>query len=368
MHVNQKTLKILAGLIVAAVVVAAASVFYVMSRNENVVLKVFAAGSLSEPFSYMEDGRDLKTIFEEAHTNVEVQVTSGGSADMIRRVTGLNQTCDVLAVADYSLIPSMMINATPKTADYCIEFARNSMILAYTNQSAHHEELNQSNWYDILRMPGVKFGFSNPNDDPAGYRSQMVMLLAEAYYNDSWIYEDLVLNNTNIIGVTYDAANGTYTANVPSTLTVSNTDKVMVRSAEVDLTSSLEAGSIDYLFIYESVSIRHASSGERYLELPREINLNDTAFSSNYSKVRVKQFADINDPNKTKVVKGGPIVYGVTIPLNSEHPDLAIEFVKMLVGAEGQDVMENAGQEPISPAHAGYWLQSVPPEIRELVD
>lgn len=365
---NQRTLKILAGLVVAVVAVAAVVVFLAMSNNDKVILKVYTAGSLSEPFSSMEDGTDLKTLFEREHPNVEVQVTSGGSADMIRRVTGLNQICDVLAVADSSLIPSMMINATPATADFCIEFARNSMIIAYTNQSAHHDELNQDNWYDILRMPGVRFGFSNPNDDPAGYRSQMVMLLAETYYSDSLIYEDLVLNNTNIIGVSFDSANGTYTINVPSTLNVNNADKVMVRSAEVDLTSALEAGSIDYLFIYESVSIRHASSGERYLELPRQINLNDTAYASQYSKVRVKQFADSTDPNKTKVVKGGPIVYGVTIPKNSLHPDLAIEFVKMLVGADGQEVMENAGQEPITPAHAGYWREQVPTEIRDIVD
>jgi len=364
-----RTLKAIVVLAVCVVVIGSGVGLYLLSsRNaETIVLKVYTAGSLAEPFDDMPEGKDMETLFEESHKNVDVQVTSGGSADMIRRVTGLGQTCDVLAVADYSLIPSMMINATPKAANFSIQFAKNSMIIAYTNQSAHHEQLTADNWFNILRMSDVKFGFSSPNDDPAGYRAQMVMLLAQMQYGDANIYEDLVLNNTNMLGVTYDTANGTYTVNVPSVLTVTNTDKLMIRSAEVDLTSALESGSIDYLFIYESVAYRHASSGERYLELPREVNLNDTAFASLYSKVRVKQFADSTNASKIKTVKGSPIVYGVTIPSTSEHPDMAVKFVAMLLGETGQDVMEEAGQEPISPAYAGYWKPEVPDDLQQLV-
>lgn len=365
---EHKTIKILAAVIVVVIVAASASLLFLFSNTEKTVLKVYTAGSLSEPFNAMENGQDLKTLFESEHPNVEVQVTSGGSADMIRRVTGLNQTCDVLAVADYSLIPSMMINVTPKAANWVVQFARNSMIIAYTNLSHHHDEINQSNWFDILRMSDVKFGFSNPNDDPAGYRAQMVMLLAQQYYGDSWIYSDLVLNNTNMLGVSHDTVNSTYTVNVPSVLEATNPDKVMIRSAEVDLTSALEAGSIDYLFIYDSVAKRHATSGEHSLELPRQINLNDTTYTASYTKVRVKQFADSTNASMIKLVKGGPIVYGVTIPKNSEHPDLAIAFVKMLLEQDGVSIIENAGQEAIVPAHAGYWKSQVPEELQALVD
>ncbi|MGQ9588406.1 MAG: tungstate ABC transporter substrate-binding protein WtpA [Thermoplasmata archaeon] len=366
---NLRTLRMVVTLAVcAAVIVSAVGLYLVSTGNRwTVVLKVYTAGSLAEPFDNMPEGEDLETLFEGSHHGVDVQVTSGGSADMIRRITGLHQTCDVLAVADYSLIPSMMINATPKTAGFSIQFAKNSMVIAYTNRSAHHEELTADNWFNILRMPDVKFGFSNPNDDPAGYRAQMVMLLAQMHYGDWNIYEDLVLDNTNMLGVTHDASNGTYTVEVPSVLTVTETDRVVVRSAEVDLTSALEFGSIDYLFIYESVARRHASSGERYLELPAQINLNDTAFASLYSKVRVRQFADSTNASKIKIVNGSPIVYGVTIPGTSEHPDLAAEFVAMLLGETGQEVMEEAGQEPIVPACAGYWKPEVPDALQQLV-
>lgn len=362
---NQKTLKIIVIAIIAMVVVAATAAMMLLGNSEKTVLKVFVAGSLAEPFGGMENTSDMESAFESTHPSVDVQVTSGGSADMIRRVTDLNQTCDVLAVADFSLIPSMMINTSTKAADFVIEFAKNSMIIAYTDNSKHEDQLNASNWMDILRMPDVKFGFSNPNDDPAGYRAQMVMTLAEKYYNDTTIYEDLVMNNTNIDNVIL--VNGTYTIKVPTSLTVTNTSKVMIRSAEVDLTSALEAGSIDYLFIYESVAFRHASSGEKFLELPREINLNDTSFSSDYAKVEIIQFADNPNASKIKTVKGSPIVYGITIPKNTAHLDLAIEFVKMVIMEPGRDIMEEAGQENIAPAYAGSWKSHVPEELEDLV-
>lgn len=359
-------MKILAVLVVCLIAIGSVAAFVLMQPKKT-VLTVFTAGSLSQPFSDM-NGQDLKAKFEAAHPNVEVQVTSGGSAEMIRRVTDLNQTCDILAVADYSLIPLNMINVTKSSASYSIQFAKNSMILAYTNHSAHHDIINETNWFNVLSMSDVKFGFSNPNDDPCGYRAQIVMLLAQQYYDNYTIYQNLVLNNTNMIGVTHDAVNGTYTVKVPSDLVATNTNKIMIRSAEIDLTSALELGSIDYLFIYESVASLHASSGERCLQLPMQINLNNSIYASSYSKVRVTQFADSSNASLVKTIKGGAIVYGVTIPSNSKHPALALEFMQMLLGSGGQATMKAAGQEPIVPAYAGYWKSKVPEGLQSYVD
>lgn len=356
-------MRILAALALAAILIGSVATYYATTADRKTPLIVFTAGSLSEPFSEMAGDEDLKSKFERTHPNVEVRVTSGGSAEMIRRVTDLNQTCDVLAVADYSLIPQEMMNTTKPTADFAIQFARNSMVIAYTDQSAHSDIINSSNWYDVLRMSDVKFGFSNPNNDPAGYRAQMVMKLAELYYDDTAIYQDLVLNNTNMIGVSHDATNDTYTVMVPTDLMVTNTEKLMVRSAEVDLTSALEIGSIDYLFIYESIALLHAPSGEKFLELPIDINMNSTAYSSFYSKVQVRLFADSTDASKVTTVKGSPIVYGVTIPFNCAHRELATEFLKMLLGTDGQATMTLAGQEPIAPGVAVPWRSAVPEEL-----
>ena len=335
------------------------------SSGERTVLTVFVAGSLAEPFGNMPDGQDLEGAFESSHAGVDVQIISGGSAEIIRRITELGQRCDVLAVADHSLIPAMMINSTERSAEFVISFAKNSLVLAFTERSRYADELNASNWYDVLRRPDVKLGFSNPNDDPCGYRTQMLLILAEQYYGDDAIYEDLVMSCTNIEDIL--VSDNTTTIRVPSDLKATDSSRLMIRSAEVELTSALEAGSIDYLFIYESVARRHADSGIRYLELPREMNMNDTSLSSLYASVRLVQFADSPDPSRTKTVAGSPIVYGVTIPKNVEHPDLAIEFVRLLLGQVGQGIMRGAGQEPMDPPVAGYWKENVPEELRYLV-
>ncbi len=155
-----------------------------VSAGEGTVLKVFHAGSLSIPFE------ELEAEFEARHPGVDVQREAAGSAQSVRKITELGKEADVLASADYALIPSLMM---PEYADWYAAFARNQMVIAYTNESKYSDEVNANNWYEILRRPDVRYGFSNPNDDPAGYRSQIVTQLAEFYYNDSQIYDDLML-------------------------------------------------------------------------------------------------------------------------------------------------------------------------------
>ena len=77
-------------------------------------------------------------------------------------------------------------------------FAGNEIVLAYTEKSKYADEIDEENWYEVLRRPGVKFGFTNPNDDPCGYRNQVVLQLAEIYYGDHEIYDNLVSKNSNL--------------------------------------------------------------------------------------------------------------------------------------------------------------------------
>ena len=317
-----------------------------VSAAGGTVLKVFHAGSLGEPF------QELEAEFEARHPGVDVQREGAGSAQSIKKITELGKKADVLASADYALIPSMMM---PEYADWYAAFARNQMIIAYTNKSKYGNEINTNNWYEILRRSDVRFGFSNPNDDPAGYRAQMVTQLAESYYNDSRIYEDLIQNNTGITATI--ESNGTVLVHVPATEAISpNSRKIMLRSAEVELSSALETGEIDYLYIYRSVAEQR---GFKYVELPPQIDLSSVEYADNYSKVQV-QMANGD------VVTGSPIVYGVTIPTNAENPKLAAEFVKLLLDKSGQQIFIKNGQPPIVPAIAGG-KDKMPAELQALV-
>ena len=82
----------------------------------------------------------------------------------------LYEVITVLASADYTLIPGMMM---PGYADWYVMVSKNEIVIAYTNSSQYKDEINGENWYKIFQRDGVKYGFSSPNDDPCGYRTQM---------------------------------------------------------------------------------------------------------------------------------------------------------------------------------------------------
>ncbi|MBE0516853.1 MAG: tungstate ABC transporter substrate-binding protein WtpA [Methanophagales archaeon] len=305
-------------------------------------LKVFHAGSLSVPFEEAE--RD----FEALHPAVDVQRESHGSVAAIRQITDVGKSGDVLGSADYALIPGMMY---PEFADWYVRFATNDIVLAYNVEKSHYaREITPENWYEILRRDGVTFGFSNPNLDPCGYRSVMVCQLAELRYNDAQIFDDLILKNT---AITISEENGTYVIQTPEQLEP-NTGKVTIRPKEVDLTALVDAGGLDYYFVYRSVAVQHGLS---FVDLPDEIDLSKVEYADIYKKVKV-QTADGN----TKT--GKPIVYGITVPTNAENPELGLEFVRFVIGESGQKIFADKGQPPIVPPVGSG---NVPEELKSLV-
>lgn len=327
---------------VVAVIVLSTMLLGCLGGDDTQVLYVYHAGSLSVPFE------ELESIFEDSHPNVDVRRESAGSVATIRKVTDQGKEPDVVGVADYSLIPDMMYD---DYASWTVKFARNRIIIAYTEQSLYKDEINGTNWYEIFMRDGVKYGFSNPNDDPCGYRSQMVTLLAEDHYQNDSIFDDLIEAYSAI------TAEG-YNITVPETSQLNiDTSKVMVRSAEVDLMSALEAGEIDYLYIYQSVASQH--EGVEYIQLPEAIDLSSTDFADEYAKVTLTI-------GNGDVMIGKPIVYGVTIPTTVQNLELAIEFVELLITQEGQDIMESLGQPPIVPPRADN-VGTMPSALQPLV-
>lgn len=296
------------------------------TRDEKVKMKVLHAGSLTEPM------KELETIFEDENSDVDVQLEGAGSAKTIRKVTELDRTADVVASADYTIISKLMY---PDYADWTLKFATNEVVLAYHEGSKYSGEINSDNWYEILRKLDVKFGFSNPNDDPCGYRSQMVMKLAELHYNDSQIYDDLIASNSNM---EFSKNGDNYILNMPSSENIEpNNDKLMVRSMEMELVNGLESGEIDYYFIYRSVAKQH---DHQFVELPDRISLGSDQHVEFYNRAKVVL-------SSGDEVTGKPIVYGITIPTNAQHKDYAEEFLQLVISEEGKQVFRDLGQPPI---------------------
>jgi molybdate/tungstate transport system substrate-binding protein len=294
---------------------------------EDVQVKIFHAGSLTGPFE------KVKAAFEADHPGVTV----------------LLEPADVVASADYYLIPEMMM---PDHADWYLTFAKNRMVLTYSNESKYASEITAENWYEILDRDGVRWGFSDPNSDPCGYRTPMVIQLAEGYYGNDQIFETLVTEHSNISAT---EENGIYTIHAADPKPDSTT--LTIRPKAVELVQMVQAGGLDYAWEYRSVAVQN---NLEFIELPEEIDLSSIDFAENYATVRT----EAKKGDGTTLYAGSAIVYGVTVPKISEHPDLGVEFVEMLIGATGQEILERDGQPPIVPAD-GYG--SVPADLKSLV-
>ena len=328
--------------IIALVTIAVVLGVLVFSIGGKRVLKISHAGSLTVPFEKIEKQ------FESSH-DVDVQLESHGSVEAIMQITELHKAADILASADYSLIPMMMF---PEYADWYIQFARNEMVLAYTAESDYVDEINENNWYEILNRTDVKFGFGNPNLDPCGYRTAMVFQLAEIRYDNSTIFDDLIVANTNIEAI---EGNDNYLIKVPEDLDP-NTNKLEISDKSVSLLVKLEAHSIDYAFEYRSVAVQR---GFGFVELPDEINLASIDYENIYKQVKVRLANE-------KMFTAKPIVYGITIPKNAPNENLAIEFITLLITEYGREVFENWGQPPIIPAVASD-VDKLPENLQPLV-
>jgi len=270
-------------------------------------LPIFYAGSLTVPFAQTSEE------FNQLHPNVEILAEGAGSQTTIRKVTELGKECGVIGSADSTVIPELMF---PEYADWYIVFATNQMCIAYTDKSQFGDEVNGDNWYEILQREGVKYGRSDPNQDPCGYRTLMVWQLAEEYYNVSKLYDKL-----------------------------HGADDDIMRPKSVELIALLESGDLDYAFEYSSVAAQHSL---HYVVLPPEINLSSEEFNDFYATAEVEISG--KQPGETIVKKGKSIVYGVTIPTNFLNQELAIAWVDFLLSDRGMAIMEANGQPPIIPA------------------
>ncbi|OYT61317.1 MAG: tungstate ABC transporter substrate-binding protein WtpA [Thermofilum sp. ex4484_15] len=299
-----------------------------LSTPRSGELIVFCAGSLYVPL------REVASLYSESHPGVNVIIEPSGSVEAVRKVTELKRRCDVLALADYRLILKYMI---PKYASWAIAFATNRLVICYTDRSKYSRDVNSSNWFEILRREGVTYGFSNPNDDPCGYRVLTALALANFLYGRE-VLQELVVDKTNI---SVERRGGKLHIYVPPDLEI-KTGKIRVRSKSVTLIALLEAGTLDYAFEYESVAIQHKLP---HLELPPELNLGYPSLSRFYSKVVVHIMAGTA---QERALTGAPIVYGITVPKTAVNLAGAMDFIKFLLSDRGRDVFKRCGQPFLS--------------------
>ena len=329
-------------------------------RKNSQIIRIFIAGSLIEPFY------ELERVYEEENPGVDVQVEAHGSIQVIRHVTEIHDLIDLVIPADYRLIPMMMYpNLVPDSgepyAEYTMEIARNRLVLAYTSRSQYRDEINEDNWYDILSRKDVKFGLSDPRFDAAGYRSLMILQLAERYYKDPTIFEKVYLGSFKD-PITVEKDGGMQTILVPELLGIKDGSNIVLRGGSVALLALLESGDVDYAFEYESVAQQHHLN---YLQLPPEIDLSNPEFAEWYETVLVKldyqRFSTI-----TPEFGGEVITYGLTVPTNAPNPEAAQDFIQFLIGPTGREIMDS-NFHPMLPSIQVDHREKLPNGLLELL-
>lgn len=286
-------------------------------------LTIFAAGTLAKTFTTL--ARD----FEKLHPGVTVQPQFGGSVKMVKQVTALHQSADVVAVADYAVIPKYMFTAQEggkPTANWAIGFLGNAITFVYTPKSKGAKQIDANNWWKVLSEPGVQIGRSNPNTDPSGYQTLQMLDLASRYYERP----DLAAR------------------------VLANSPERNLRDTETDLISALQLGQIDYLAIYRSDAVQHHLEA---LALPPQIDLSDPKYAAEYAQAKVQ--------TQNGQLAGRPIIYAVTIPTSAPHPKLAQEFIAYLLGPEGRKVIAANGFIPLKHPYALH-RDEVPQALRAL--
>ena len=283
-------------------------------------LSIFAAGTLAVPF------RAINALFEKQHPDVTVQAQFGGSVMMAKRITDLHQDADLLAVADYSVIPKYMFGNPPHASWYA-GFARNAITFVYTDKSKYADEINAQNWYTVLARPGVEIGRSNPDTDPSGYQTVQMLSLAEKFYNAPGLEQSVL-------------------ANAP---------QKNMRDTETSLISALQLGEIDYLAIYRSDALQHHL---KFIDLPAKIDLSDPAQAAFYREGVAH--------TKNGDLTAAPIVYAITMVEGSKNADVAEKYVALLLSPQGQAVMKNNGFGDFNPSYAVN-IEAMPASLKQLV-
>lgn len=316
-------------------------------------LYVFHAGSLSLSPAF--------TAIEAAYTcrtGVQVEDTASGAVDAMRQITAGGHSCDVFATADYTNIDQFL--KPLGLARYNVVFAAGRMVLTYSAKALQAKNLPViadpssppfhapvsiphavQNWYQILNIPGVVIGGSHPFLDPSGYKTHMIFQLAEDFYKEPNLYDNLM---RHLLVIPLDKPKG----------------------------FSLDS-QVDFQFAYEHYAQKLAAASKdgdfRYVKLPEEVDMSDFGKQSSYFKAMVV-IPGLGVPNSpaSVTIHGARVAWGITVMRDAAHPRDAVEFLRFLLGPEGRAILETKGPKPLVPALVSASdLRRLPSQLQPLV-
>uniref|UniRef100_M4BSE5 Uncharacterized protein n=1 Tax=Hyaloperonospora arabidopsidis (strain Emoy2) TaxID=559515 RepID=M4BSE5_HYAAE len=259
--------------------------------SDNVI--VYHAGSL---VGLMSD--KLAPAFTAA-TGVTTSLVAKGSVKLANLIVNGSQS-DVFISADASVNTELLMgNDNKDMISWYITFGATSIGLGYYLESPYADvfaavQNGSLSWYEALQQtPNMKIGRTDPEVDPKGYRTVMMLELAEQYYNASGLGMDILGSATNRAQIFSEEHLETY---------------VMSGDLDVGFFYAVEVGSL---------------SSVNFIALPSEINMGNPALDNKYATV------SYTNSEAGTVYNGSATIYTVAILNNLDHANVRCELARI---------------------------------------
>jgi len=290
-----------------------------LAKRTPGTLLVMNAASITRPMRAVLDSFS-------AHTGVAYQLEPGSSLEIARRFTELHRTADAVFLADPEVFPQLLM---PEHVHWYAVFARNRIVLGYTDGSRGSNEINGQNWRQVITRRGVEVGRSDPNTDPSGYRTLLTMQLAERYYREPGLFARLLAASP----------------------------ERNVRPREADQVALLQTHELDYIWTYQNLA---ENDGLRFVKLPDEIDLGSPADSMAYARAATRVLGKRAGDSVT--MRGAPILFAFTIPVHAENRAAAERFIQYVISPDGRRILQSQHLDVLE--HPAAFGHEVPAVIR----
>ena len=256
-------------------------------------VNVLSAGSLARTF---ED--HVGPAFE-AETELDLHGEYYGTNAVMRMVTEGTKHPDVIVSADATLLRDRL---SPAVADWDIEFAANSLGIAYNPDTAFGRRLDDSKpWYDLARSTEEgNLAISDPELDPLGYRAMQAFDLAEAEHDLDGFREAMA-------------------------------QRVYEEPEEPQLLAGVETGSRVGAVVYRNMAIDH---GLPFFEFSDAYNFADPERRAAYAEATYT-FED------GETIEGRPIRYNLTVPSDADNREAGHHLVQYIL--DNPSLLDKAG-------------------------
>lgn len=297
----------------------------------NATLSILGAGTLNSAFPQLARALVNETPGIQAPTATQ---TYEGSLDVTTAVTSLHTPADVVAVADFRLIPQLL---QPSYANHEIVFGSTPEVLCYNPSVAAFDGINATNWADELvnavASPGAApFGVWNASTDPNGYNEIFSLQLQGLRYHADPNY---------YFAHFYQGPSGTPAAPIPS---VAHLEK------ESQAALLLAQGTVSAVITYRAYAVVNHL---HFVAFDPVVGLaaNDSAALAEYAPLSTY----ITTSGGTAKVVPAPVLFAVTVPLDAPNPALGAAFIHLLLSPQGSAILSEGGAfTPIYPGWADH--------------